>query len=200
MHFFYDAQSYPAKVEFNGTVYTYLLNLQGDIVGIVDDTWALVVEYKYDAWGKPLSATGTLADTLGKRNPFRYCGYVCDEETWMYWLKERYYYPELMRFINPDTDAAIRESIGTIADRNTYAYCGNNPIHRVDMNGAFWDTSFDVISLGASIVEVISNPLDPWNWLGWRYRRPCTLRNGCWRGYKDDEGNRKSRRRCKRRC
>lgn len=55
-------------------------NLQGGIVGILDSTGALVVEYKYDAWGKLLSTTGSLADTLGKRNPFRYRGYVYDEE------------------------------------------------------------------------------------------------------------------------
>ena len=65
-------------MDFNGTIYTYLHNLQGDIVGILDSTGALVVEYKYDAWGKPLSVTGSLADTLGVRNPFRYRGYFFD--------------------------------------------------------------------------------------------------------------------------
>ena len=28
--------------------------------------------YVYDAWGNPLTTTGTMADTLGKLNPFRY--------------------------------------------------------------------------------------------------------------------------------
>ena len=64
LHFFYDAQSRPAKVEFNGTAYTYLHNLQGDVVGLLDSSGTLMVEYKYDAWGKPLSTTGALADTL----------------------------------------------------------------------------------------------------------------------------------------
>ena len=53
MHFFYDAQSRPAMVDFNGALYSYVHNLQGDIVGIVDSAGSLVVEYKYDAWGKP---------------------------------------------------------------------------------------------------------------------------------------------------
>ena len=75
------------KVEFNGTVYTYLPNLQGDIVGILDNAGTLVVAYEYDAWGKPLSTTGTLADTLGKRNPFRYRGYVFDEDIGLYCLQ-----------------------------------------------------------------------------------------------------------------
>ena len=61
----------------------------GDIVGIVDSNGILVVEYKYDAWGKPLSTTGTLAGTLGKLNPFRYRGYVYDEEKGLYCLNSR---------------------------------------------------------------------------------------------------------------
>ena len=85
LHFFYDTQSRPAKVSFNGTVYTYIHNLQGDIVGILDSSGNLVVEYKYDAWGKPIATTGSLAATLGTRNPFRYRGYIYDEETELYY-------------------------------------------------------------------------------------------------------------------
>ena len=54
-----------------------------------------VVEYKYDAWGKPISKTGSLASTLGTLNPFRYRGYVYDEETNLYYLRSRYYHPVL---------------------------------------------------------------------------------------------------------
>ena len=49
-------------------------------MGILDNSGNLVVKCKYEAWGKLLSTTGSLADTLGKRNPFRYRGYVYDEE------------------------------------------------------------------------------------------------------------------------
>ena len=44
MHFFYDNKKRPAIVEFNGTLYSYIDNLQGDIVGIVDSNGSLVVE------------------------------------------------------------------------------------------------------------------------------------------------------------
>ena len=49
MHFFYDGLGQPAMVNFNGTLYSYVHNLQGDIVGIVDNAGSLAVEYKYDA-------------------------------------------------------------------------------------------------------------------------------------------------------
>ena len=53
-----------------------------------------MVEYRYDAWGKPLGTTGSMADTLGVENPFRYRGYVYDGETGLYVTAARYYDPE----------------------------------------------------------------------------------------------------------
>ena len=47
-----------------------------------------------------------------------------------------------------------------------FAYCGNNPVKRVDVEGNFWETVFDLLSLGASVVEVCINPTDPWAWAG----------------------------------
>ena len=91
-------------VAFNGARYSYVHNLQGDIVGIVDAGGSLVVEYKYDAWGKPvLVRTLTTAyETLAEVNPFRYRGYVYDEETGLYYLRSRVYNPEWKRFMNAD--------------------------------------------------------------------------------------------------
>ncbi len=134
MHFFYDAQSRPAMVNFNGTLSTYVHNLQGDIVAIVDSTGAKVVEYKYDAWGRPLSGfpVGTLKDTLGKLNPFRYRGYVYDEETALYYLRSRYYNPEWKRFINED---CLIGKAGALLGHNIFWYCRNNPVNKVDPDG-----------------------------------------------------------------
>ena len=47
-----------------------------------------------------------------------------------------------------------------------FAYCGNNPVNRSDVEGNFWDTIFDVVSLVVSVVEVINNPDDPMAWIG----------------------------------
>ena len=49
---------------------------------------------------------------------------------------------------------------------NMFAYCCNNPVTREDPDGAAFDTVFDILSLGASIADVISNPRDPWAWAG----------------------------------
>ena len=132
LHFFYDAQSRPAKVSFNGTVYTYIHNLQGDVVGLLDNSGNLVVEYKYDAWGKPIATTGSLAVTLGKRNPFRYRGYVYDEETELYYLRSRYYNPIIRRYVNADTLLGVH---GELLSTNSYCYCTNAPVAQSDADG-----------------------------------------------------------------
>ena len=49
---------------------------------------------------------------------------------------------------------------------NMFAYCNNNPVVRVDEGGTFWETVIDVFSLGASVVDVVQNPDDPWAWVG----------------------------------
>ena len=126
MHFFYDEQERPAIVDYNGTLYSYVLNIQGDIVGIIDASGSPVVEYKYNAWGKLLNITGRLADTLGSQNPFRYREYVYDEETELYYLPSRYYASNTGRFIN--ADASVRG--------NLYEYCRCNPVNRFDPSGA----------------------------------------------------------------
>ena len=155
LHFFYDGQCRPAKVRYNGTMYTYLHNLQGDIVGIVDNDGTLVVEYKYNAWGSHVSKTGSMADTLGMLNPFRYRGYIFDEETWMYWLKDRYYYPELHRFIVADVSLG---SPGMLLASNAYIYCWNNPIGTADNSGEWpgWITAVAAIATAVVATVVIA--------------------------------------------
>ena len=132
LHFFYDAQSRPAFEEYNDVKYRYVYNLQGDIVGIVDSAGNLVVEYKYDAWGKPISITGSLKNTLGEHNPFRYRGYVYEAETELYYLLNRYYAASQNRFIMADSTIATGKR-GTI--QNVYNYCRNNPVIYHDVCG-----------------------------------------------------------------
>ena len=126
LHFFYDAQNRPAVVVYNGVPYAYVKSLQGDIVAILDENGNTVVSYGYDAWGAPLWCIGELAETLGKVQPFRYRGYVFDEETGLYYLRSRYYNPQWGRFVNAD---------GAIIQKNLFAYCSNGPIVGYDPSG-----------------------------------------------------------------
>ena len=163
LRFSYDANGKVVAVNYNGNYYYYLRNAQNDIVKLIDKTGATVVEYRYDSWGKLLSTSGSLASTLGKNNPFRYRGYVYDEETGFYYLQSRYYHPEVGRFISSDVLLSTGQGV---LGHNAYAYCGNNPASRIDTEGDLWDTLFDVVSLCLSVADVIAAPADPWAWAG----------------------------------
>lgn len=136
MQYSYDTDGTMVSVKYNGTEYYYLRNGQNDIVGIIDRSGTTVVEYRYDAWGKLLSTTGSLASTLGKDNPIRYRGYYYDTETGLYYLQSRYYDPDTGRFINAD-DVDFIGVTGTIPSHNLFAYCENNPVNLVDATGCY---------------------------------------------------------------
>ena len=115
-----------------------------------------MVEYKYDAWGKPLSTTGTLADTLGKRNPFRYRSYIYDEETGLYYLETRYYNPEQCRFLGADE---YLEQYISLVHNNAYAYCINNPVSKEDRDGQFFRELFSGGSAAVGVSWIVGSAL-----------------------------------------
>ncbi len=132
LRFAYDANGFPMSVTYNGTEYYYITNIQGDVIGILDSSGASVVTYTYDAWGNPLTITGSLASTLGEQNPLRFRGYVYDTETELYHLNSRYYNPEMGRFLNSDIYTATGQGM---LGNNMFAYCRNNPVCRIDILG-----------------------------------------------------------------
>ncbi len=113
--------------------YYYVYNLQGDVIGIIDESGNTVIEYSYNAWGEIETVTGTLAETVGQRNPIRYRGYYYDGETGFYYAGSRYYDPEVGRWIS--ADGAIAGVGGDIRGYNLFAYCMNNPVNMSDSTG-----------------------------------------------------------------
>ena len=150
LHFFYDAQNRPAVGVYNGVPYAYVKSLQGDVIAILDAVGNVVVSYAYDAWGAPIGKSGALAETLGTVQPFRYRGYVYDEETGMYYLQIRFYSPVLSRFLTNDGEQTLCVDYECITDRNLKNYCGNNPVNRKDEGGDFWAL------IGAAVGAIIS--------------------------------------------
>jgi len=159
LYFRYDQNGNVLGFRRGSTEYTYVKNLQGDILAVVNSSGSVVASYTYDAWGNILTSSGTLAD----RNPLRYRGYVYDSETGLYYLNSRYYDPEIGRFIS--SDACTQTVPGSIG-ANMFAYCSSNPVVNADPTGAAVETVFDLLSLGFSIAEVAANPYDVTAWIG----------------------------------
>ncbi|MBU5316125.1 RHS repeat-associated core domain-containing protein [Clostridium bornimense] len=121
-------------MNLNGKEYFYIRNVENDVIGLHDTEGKVVVSYSYDTWGNIVSITGSLKDSVGKKNSYRYRGYRYDEETGLYYLKSRYYNAEWGRFIN--ADAGIAE-VGSIQGCNMFQYCNNNPVNMSDESG-YW--------------------------------------------------------------
>ena len=131
LFFYYDTENSPVALSYNGKMFYYVKNLQGDIVKILDEDGNEKASYVYNAWGDILSQS---EDELSSINPLRYRGYVYDEDTAMYYLQTRYYDPTTGRFINAD-DTAFIGSSGTAIGDNIYTYCENDPVNNVDYTG-----------------------------------------------------------------
>ena len=123
--------------------YYFVKNLQGDIVAIADATGEIKYTYTYDSWGKVLSTNGqgnsspSVLDTSSPANinPFRYRGYYYDGINEIYWLQSRFYDPSTGRFLNADGYVTTGQGL---LSTNMFLYCGNNPVNRLDSNGAFF--------------------------------------------------------------
>ncbi len=127
----------------------------------------MVAQYIYDAWGnhKVLDGNGKAdsnSDSIGHLNPFRYRGYFFDVETLLYYCNSRYYDPKTGRFISPDDISYLDPE--TIGGLNLYAYCQNNPAMYADPTGYFWDTVFDILSIGFDILCLCKNK----GWKDWK--------------------------------
>ena len=143
-----DENNQPLAMKYNGTLYYYVLNAQGDVVRIVNSSRSVVASYTYDPWGKIISSSGTLADI----NPLRYRGYYYDSETGFYYLQSRYYDPEIGRFINADSYAST-DATGLLST-NMFAYCENDPVNRSDPSGEAF--SLITIAVGATVGALVN--------------------------------------------
>lgn len=170
IYYMYDDNDELIGLVYNNLTYYYKKNLQGDIIGILDENLNDVVQYSYDSWGKVLNvldANGneiTDPNHIGNINPYRYRSYRYDNESGLYYLQSRYYNPEFERFINADAVLCVG-SVG--GENNLYLYCSNNPINNADHSGYFLENVLKAINNAINYImkTIINNS---------SYRKPVT--------------------------
>ena len=123
-YYVYDGMGLVAKIS-GSNVYYYHYDGSGNTIAMTDSSGNMVNKYAYDQFGNLLNVVETVP------NPFTFVGRygVMDDDNGLYYMRARYYDPEVGRFINKDP---IRYLGG---DPNLYCYVGNNSINRVDPGG-----------------------------------------------------------------
>ena len=123
---------------------TLHVNRQGSVIGLTDASGALVERYDYDSYGV---ATATDVDGGGLvGNDILFAGRRFDANTGLYFLRARYYVPEMGRFTS-------RDPIGFWGDANNWGnpfnYGGNRPLSGTDPLGLGWFSSIKNAVAGA---------------------------------------------------
>ena len=115
----------------------YTFDAQGNVAQRLNSAGAVVSDSVYDSYGMA-TTSGTAADAFGYGGQF---GYYSDQSTGLILLTQRYYAPDLGRFLT-------RDPIGTDGGVNLYAYVQNQPMTSHDPNGDINDKLCQVICWG----------------------------------------------------
>ncbi len=163
------------------TAYLYLGNT---MVAMRHEAWGtgtVTVSYQHtDALGSPVAETDA-GGLVTKRNTYApygeaynssidgpgYTGHVMDQATGLTYMQQRYYDPQVGRFLS--VDPAVSD-LNSGANFNRYWYANNNPYKFTDPDGRyaaiddaiFAGTGAVVGLIGQGVSDVISGSASPW--------------------------------------
>ncbi|WP_052755978.1 RHS repeat-associated core domain-containing protein [Paenibacillus durus] len=116
------------REDASGDYQTYHYDRRGSTVALTDETGQTTDTYTYGNYGERLDHQGTL------EQPFQYNGRdgVMTDANGLYYMRARYYNPDIKRFVNRDV---VTGTISGAQTLNRYAYVNGNPISYVDPFG-----------------------------------------------------------------
>ncbi len=133
-----------AVTDSSGTYYP-VYDGNSNIRAYTDASGAVVAEYEYDAFGKIIFQSGSKADDF----VFRFSTKYYDKETGLYYYGDRYYSPDLRRWLN-------RDPMGENGGVNLYEFCLNNSLRYYDYLGQ------DTVSFDHEGRLTIAGPISDW--------------------------------------
>ena len=111
-----------------GNFKTYHFDYRGSTVAITNINGDITDTFKYDTYGKLISRTGSSFVIFGYNGRD---GVITDKNG-LYYMRARYYSPEMRRFINADI---LHGEISNAITLNRYAYANGNPVSNTDPFG-----------------------------------------------------------------
>jgi RHS repeat-associated protein len=132
-----------AMADTSGTMYCYHFDATGHTVAVTDNSKTIVNAYAYTPFGILASKEEII------EQPFKFVGQfgVMTEDNGWYYMRARYYDPEMGRFISEDP-------LGFDGgDVNLYAYALNNPVMFIDPLGLCSETNAVAILAADYIVS-----------------------------------------------
>ena len=105
-----------------------------------------LVQYSYDAWGKPSVVSGS-GDQWQYAWLLSYRGYQFDKETGLSYCQSRYYNSRIGRWLSADDLDILKICTGDTLEFNAFIYCFNNPIVYKDRTGYALETVLDIGSI-----------------------------------------------------
>ncbi|MBC8526842.1 MAG: RHS repeat protein [Candidatus Cloacimonetes bacterium] len=133
-----------SRIDANNNTNYYHYDSIGSTIAMTDENGIITHKYAYGPFGQ------VLQHEEEDDNSFRYVGKygVMYEDNGLYFMRARYYNPQIGRFISEDP----------IWDFNLYAYGGNNPIIKIDPLGL---TDQSLVIKKDEFNSEISAPKDP---------------------------------------
>jgi RHS repeat-associated protein len=162
---------------YSGQVYYYYQDGIGSTSHLTDSNGVLKEWYRYDLQGNPFfydannNQRNPNQSSFGVRHLFT--GQQWYKELGLYDLRNRFYSPDIGRFLQPDP-------IGFSGDStNLYRYCGNNALTRSDPGGLLtYLTGIEAnmtVGLNLSVTGQVGFSINGWNPLDWRLNAAGSL-------------------------
>ncbi len=126
LHYYIHGKGLLAVVAETPTrMYCYHYNATGSTIAMTDEAQTVVNQYSYDPHGNILSRQEQIPQS------FKYVGQygVMAEPNGFYYMRARYYDPQVGRFVSEDPSGFEG------GDVNLYAYVANNPVMGIDPEG-----------------------------------------------------------------
>ena len=121
----------PHSVRTNGATYYFARDGLGNVIGLTDAQGTVArSRYDYLPYGEILLDSGSVSQ------PLRFKGTSWEAGVGLYFMRARFYDPQLGRFISEDP-------LGLAAGLNPYTFAGLDPVNRGDPSGLYDDRVWD---------------------------------------------------------